>query len=87
MWKNLQAPFRQNVQCATYFFVTHTKLHAVALAFVTCVFYKSKLTINLAQYVDNTSLKYFKTKDSSGPSVSFMFYAHTAKMAVNGGEN
>ena len=80
-------PSRQNVLYAAYFFVTPTKLHAVAQASVTCVFYKSKLIANLAQYVDNTSSKYFKTKDSSGLSISFMFYAHTARMAANGKEN
>ena len=87
LWNNLQVIFILNVQYATYFFVTRTKLHAVAPVSVTCVFYKSKLMTNLVQYVDNTSLNYFKIKDSNGTSVSFVFYAHTVRMAANGEEN
>ena len=84
---NLQVFFKQNVRCAAYFFVIRIKLHAVAPASATCVFYKSKLITNLVQCVENTILKYFKIKDSNGPSISFMFYAHTAKMAVSGEES
>ena len=63
LWKNLHMPFRQNVRYAVYSFVIHTKLHAVALAFVSHVFIKSKLTIIPVQRAEKRALECLKTRD------------------------
>ena len=87
LWNSLQVLFKLTVQCVAYFFVTHTKLHVVAQASVIHVFYKSNPFTNLVQHAEKITSKYFKIKDSSGPSISFAFYAHTVKMVANGEEN
>ena len=83
---HLRVLFKLNVRYAAWSFMTHTNHSVVALTSVTGVYSKSKLSTSPVRCAGKTTLNFFKTKAWNIRSSNFMFYAHTAKMAVSGEE-